>query len=443
MKKWNQTIKGIKIGFPLMLLLLGYGCGDMSGTIGSDSGQKEDKIVLSPTLCYKNLCPAYYYYFPLPNGMPGFMPAPDTDGDGIPDNVETYLLEKYSPYFMFSTESNGRTEHFNPTDPIWYLEHSGFYGRSMATDPLLALELGYDITTNQKKVDDCIEPNTCHLGLTNYCCPSNDNVYGDPNLGWLTVPNGIEALGNVGLFGHVVPEWGIKAEIGANFAINLVSVLYYKIEYWQFFAWNDADQPLCVGNHQSDWTTVQLRYDPQADTIVDVHHYVHGKEIFYSMDSTTVRAIYNYPGWSYMEYRGLNYGKSFDEAGSDAQNNTLRMLQDSWDYHYIHPMVYIEYGAHEFWPTENGHVCQAGKCSPRHDGGAYRFLTHSIPNLGEVESTNVPSDEAKIVLRFNGYWGCHGSSNHPPPGPPLHKSWAWPPGSPLKIQLDNNKVSFE
>jgi hypothetical protein len=38
MKNYKQTIKGIKIGFPLILLLLGNGCGDMSGTTENDTG---------------------------------------------------------------------------------------------------------------------------------------------------------------------------------------------------------------------------------------------------------------------------------------------------------------------------------------------------------------------------------------------------------------------
>ena len=51
----------------------------------------------------------------------------DLDGDGIDDYEEDYLLNKFRPYYLFSMEGsdgNGAQEHYNPTDPCWYIMQS-------------------------------------------------------------------------------------------------------------------------------------------------------------------------------------------------------------------------------------------------------------------------------------------------------------------------------
>jgi hypothetical protein len=268
------------------------------------------------------------------------------------------------------------------------------------------------------------------------------------------------------------------------------------IEYWQFFAWNDSDQSLSIGDHQGDWCTISLQYDPERDQIAQVTHYAHGKPIQFNLESELVDHrlygdilpipyFYFNEGWgNYVEYRGVNYGYSFDGFvdGSDClaitdglfsnnqdcryHDNTVRFYQDLSSGQYTHPVVYLEWGAHEFWPTGSGHVSMTiclkdlaewysigwflltgtppivcvTKDSPKHGGddSEKRYLTKSVPNLGEVESENMPSDEAKLILRFNGRWGDYGKENDPPPGPALHESWRWPMGSPLRSRIPDS-----
>jgi hypothetical protein len=111
-----------------------------------------------------------------------------------------------------------------------------------------------------------------------------------------------------------------------------------------------------------------------------------------------------------------------------AQNNLLYLRKDVSTGAFTHPVVYVEYGGHEFWPS--AHWGFGG--APKHGGdGQYAYQTVNAPNLGEVEH---PIGEiARILLRYNGYWGTYNKYNDNPPGPALHKAWNWPtialPGS--------------
>jgi hypothetical protein len=98
-------------------------------------------------------------------------------------------------------------------------------------------------------------------------------------------------------------------------------------------------------------------------------------------------------------------------------------------------VVYIEYGTHEYWPSEKWSY----EYVPKHGGDSYKYLTANPQNLGEVEHPRI--NEAEIILRFNGYWGAYGNHNDPPPGPALHKTWVWPATSTLRCIIPDK--SFE
>jgi hypothetical protein len=115
------------------------------------------------------------------------------------------------------------------------------------------------------------------------------------------------------------------------------------------------------------------------------------------------------------------------------------MFQDPNTGAFTHPIVYIERGAHEFWPTDLGRVNTiiGGQKyhSPSHDGDGDSFLTNTPINLGEVEAPMSVQGEAPLVLRFNGYWGAFSRETDPPFGPPLHGNWTWPADSSVSWQL--------
>lgn len=428
--------------------------------------------------CYKGLCPTNYYYIPMPDGAGIVMPAPDSDGDGVPDNVEDYLLQRYSPYYLFSTESHGRVEDNNPTDPMIYVMQSQFCVNGYCTkydntspdgslNPMkIVRELGYDINKNPKRVGNGFDPwNGTYEYCTGGSSPGGGGGSGDP--GGVSNPinvrsadiqescvNGrkgeqnwdlIKIKGNIGLFGHVVPFPCYPPPFACYKG-------YYKIEYWQFFGINDADQEYGVANHEGDWTTIQLVVhindlsdnNPADELIESVTHFMHGDWVIFNVPDATEAIVtahrenvYGSIDIRYLEYRGINHAEYPDGIRGRVSEDRVRFFPDPWDGKYTHPIVYIEWGAHEFWPTEVGNICILVACSPAHNGDDLyrRYLTKDIPNLGEVESKNMPSDEVELILKFNGNWGAEGPEV-PPPGPALHKSWMWPEGSKLRSLVE-------
>jgi hypothetical protein len=107
------------------------------------------------------------------------------------------------------------------------------------------------------------------------------------------------------------------------------------------------------------------------------------------------------------------------------------LFQDPATNRFAHPVVYIEHGTHELFPSPDWNYYAA----PNHNGGSYNFLTNTPPNLGEVEHPLNEDPAALIILRFNGYWGTYCKANCSPPGPPLHANWAWPASSSIKWLL--------
>ena len=119
-----------------------------------------------------------------------------------------------------------------------------------------------------------------------------------------------------------------------------------------------------------------------------------------------------------------------------AQNNIVRFKQDPVTLQFTHPVVYIEYGAHEFYPTEYWKFLLA----PNHDGTdiQHSYFCAVPPNLGEVEHPLLEYEGATLIMQFSGYWGAFSSlKNKPGPGPSLHAQWTYPASSSIGWQLHN------
>jgi hypothetical protein len=58
---------------------------------------------------------------------------------------------------------------------------------------------------------------------------------------------------------------------------------YYKIEYWQFFGYNGVGKPFDIGDHEGDWTTVEVVVDASTLQIIQVHHFFHGHIAAYDL----------------------------------------------------------------------------------------------------------------------------------------------------------------
>lgn len=378
----------------------------------------------------------------------------DSDCDGLPDTLEGKLLEKFRPYFKFSKDKGGSNDDDNrPADVIWYVKNcevisdaSGWTMRLNSNEcafnpekiiqiPIPEIDPNFDygptdITLNPRRTKN-------HLTVPEN---SRDQVWGGAS--W----DEILTKGNVGFYGHVVPVY-LKDNLEKQ---------YFKIEYWLFCPFNN-DHAGGGGNHEGDWMTVQLIYDPDAahltsdkvpgailqdnekvfpsQNIYSVIHYAHGDKTEFVMGQASAFENINDNVTTYL--------------GLGTPDIQVMFFQDPETKAWCHPVVYIEYGSHEFWPTKGGSKLFA----PNHDGNSFSFLTTTPPNVGEVETpVKKETDAARLILRFNGSWGKYNIFNSPPSGPVLHYGWSWLPniddpgdpnyrGNTTRIHIPND--SFE
>ena len=396
----------------------------------------------------------------------------DKDQDGIPDKLEEKLLRRFRPYYKFSQFKSMDidtgipiiiSENYRPCDAIWQIRYAdlrdgdwtdyepdpdiietcGASPYYLLDPPSQLLTCVCDETNLMKPhkpqnflegLEHMVNKDKVFFGKTNYFLNIDDDKRSGPS--WE------EAIANApGLYGHVVPERDTERD----------SKLY-KIEYWQYFGYSGMDVP--GGDHEGDWCTVQLWYDPTAKKLVKTSHYAHGYEM--TFDLTKAGQPFNLviDNTNMVEYRGSNYDTSewdlrsskkkvpispfFSISGHPITNptptvdNAVRFYIDGEGNEHV--VVYIERDSHEFWPTEYGEVPLVNE----HNGKGPSYLTAYNPerplNLGEVE--NPLSADAKIILQYSGYWGCyHHIKNFPPPGPPLHQEWTWPAASELRPKI--------
>ncbi|GAB4049861.1 hypothetical protein [Spirosoma litoris] len=375
----------------------------------------------------------------------------DQDQDGIDDNLEHQLLERFRPFYLFSND--GGDENFRPADALWYLNQSVLLASgdedSKTIVPREQLAAGILAVNDKFGSSDILK----NRALTNYHINPLGKVNGVDNPGRHGNTWGVVlANKNVGLYGHVTPV-KLTDPFGYDFhhsyGGDAQGQPYYKIEYWQLFGYNSANKPFDIGDHEGDWTSVQLLYDPRNKQIVSVFHFAHGILFRFDMTPQNVAKIGTIADVSfgiYREFQGVNYSTaSLDLAhlGSKAdivrnedqiakaQNNLVRLFRDPQTTEFTHPAVYIENGTHEFFPSENWKFFGA----PNHNGKSYHYLTATPPNLGEVEHPLSEFPGANIVLRYNGYWGAYSRDNSPPQGPALHQNWLWPATSSIRWLL--------
>jgi len=391
----------------------------------------------------------------------------DLDKDGLRDQVESNLLNRFRPYFLFSKDYVGdeyTSEHYNPADICWYIARSQLLlclevGGIMYFDEHGTTAFGNDILMRDPAnillaAFEADDPYYASSDITKN--PIHTNYTINPLQDWGDGGNPgrhgeswdvILQRRNVGLYGHVVradtnySRWMIQGLVPAAYK-------YVKIEYWQFFGYNNANQTLDVGDHEGDWETVQLLYDPGSDRIVSVFHYAHGEEMRFDIDSatpTTDPVIVPVLGvwFPTRVFVGPNAGQSFDQAGPSASNNMLYVCMDPDTGEFSHPVVYIEYGTHGFWPTMLGVWRESAAWgliqgeAPNHLGLDWNhcYLTRDVPNLGEVGHPLAEVEGAAIVLHYNGFWGTYCQYNSPPPGPTLHTEWTYPANDPIRAAI--------
>lgn len=320
----------------------------------------------------------------------------DTDCDGLPDHVERVLLDRFRPYYRFSID--GGPDKYHPTDALWFVKNSALLD-AQDTGSLVILNFG-QLTDNPEHLLDIYssvwgwtDRTRGPAAITQFqLLIAEDKKTGEPDF------EKIKANAT-GLYGHVT-------------SINIPGMNKgYKIEYWQFYAFNDA--PVEQYRHQGDWENVQLVVADDQQTIIQVIHEVHGKSISFTLAKSTGKKQLADGGF---EFKGPKFGTLFwgPSGISRAQNSVLRLY--CYQGSCTHPEVYIEHSGHASWPVDYMGWVGARK----HNGLGESYLVAAPCNLGEVNAPDPSCLGSDIILHYNGHWGALGDN---PEGPTLKGSW--------------------
>jgi len=351
----------------------------------------------------------------------------DLDKDGIADAVEEMLIRRYRPFYKFSRNEAGADEAFRPSNPLLEVQSAQlrtyFADDNGTTAPLSGCGRASD-----SHLDPPEQLFTCRNDTSfvtspvksTYCLNFDNARY--TGASWADVMNKA-----TGLYGHVT-----QTKLGTHDA--------YKIEYWQFFAFNNQDLSVLgvdtFGDHEGDWTGVVVWFDRQLGRLAKVEYMMHGKTATFTIPqtpSTCRNCTVDVKGSAF----DPNPGNLLEDA-SGYTNNAAQFFID--DRGYKHVSVYIERGGHEMWPGAWGHAAQkVGFVSfglNPHNGEGPSYLVPDIQdrlfNLGELDHPLTRA--AKPILWFNGMWGCTntkelsilGPVRRSPVGPALHCAWNRP-----------------
>jgi hypothetical protein len=402
-----------------------------------------------------------------PTGATNCMPQLDRDGDGIADSVEASLIERFSPLLRFTVEKDGGSDKYHPMDMIEYIRHSDLV---VHNDPAQIVVPNSILQTHPEKVvggtinvlvdyenNKCVQGSLRQVaaiqGQLDKHSDNNPDV-GTYDLGaeWSVV----DSQKHVGMYAHVSPFMPGSAADLTHFPTiarqqdNGQPVIppsayeticktdrCFKLEYYQFFGFNQAWADLGYGNHQADLAILTEVYDATHDEILAVSHWAHGIEMRYDLKSPKSLCTVDLDKISGEENtcRGENNkfsdfnilsvnlvaGKSHQDEPQKAQNNQLSLAQDPTTNKFTHPVVFVEAGSHEFWPSSKW----GAQYAPSHAGNDSfnHYIAQNIPNLGEIE--HPLSQDAQTILWYNGFWGNWNKSNDVSPGPQFHASWNW------------------
>lgn len=416
-------------------------------------------------------------------------PVASISPNGLTAAQRQKLMVDYAPLFLYSFD-HGSDEQYAPIDVLSFIKASTLQSSvanvanlpnaTLNTTPLAILDPAPSTAPKAGTITSAQPTLPAEL----YVTPMPNTVqHGAP---WADVMSSRNP--NVGLYGHVTlldlehfqsdADPTLPQRFAARYGCAVGAACpaqIIKIEYWQFFGYSHDYQGLLDGSidpdtdHTGDWCTVQVYVDaswwlsPQPDkAILAVYHYLHGIQVGFDMAQAGAPAKLTVPAraaadkgstYSAQEFHGPNHGKqvqfpiehfgiSFPVAPdkateeANAQNNILQLAAQTLpgaSVSYQHPVVYAEWGGHEFWPSPGWSYEGASK----HNGtGQYSYfgssptdltidITVDLDRFDPMASVGGHPDVA-LVTTFAGYWGEKGGGG-PPQGPPLHTQWYWNP----------------
>jgi hypothetical protein len=358
--------------------------------------------------------------------------ATDRDGDGIDDITEEDLIRRYRPLYKFSTD-DGEDEDRRPADPLEELENAQLKWLSKPGDGV------------SDPIAGCGRRGDAHLDppASLYTCERGASLNVSRATSSLCLNLADSRYEGVSFAEAKANATGFSAHV-ANDTVNGHPA--YKVEYWQFFAFNNQDIHILglgsYGDHEGDWTGVQVWFDRREQRVAQVLYLIHGKSIMFHLPRETTPTCRNCSVSVKGTHFNPNVGNFLDDAARPAyDDNQAELFVDAAGYKHV--TVYIERGGHEFWPGAWGHAeRKAGPLTFHlnpHNGEGTSYLVPDVKtrpfNLGEVDKPM--TDTANLVLSFNGHWGCTNDSSlgdsvrTSPVGPAAHCSWKWPNQGPI------------
>lgn len=313
------------------------------------------------------------------------------------------LAHRFRPYFKASIDAPlpfpNEAEPVRPCNWQWFVSHSNLMkdgdivltAQQLASNPARLIEpSGADIRKSPLTSPDYV------LKLSDFAYSS-----GEP---WeLVIHEGH------GIYAHV-------EEIDHN----LVNIEYSVL--WPFNLTTTG-----LGDHYGDLTTMTVIYDRSCDKLVRLTYVTHGAVI------QTFRITYP-SRIQFVALKGLDvYDNQITVEAAQLLISNADQRQDGPWWHspcnpasvylakdpvssrYEHPVVYVEWGAHEFWPAPCGSVDTA----PNHNGDGLSFLPDVVQVLGTLDA---PEPAHAPFMYYNGKLGDD------PQALLLHRTFYWPEG---------------
>ena len=314
------------------------------------------------------------------------------------------LANRFRPYLKFSVYRN-MDEQFKPCSWPWFYKNSVLkFNNQVVADEINMVNLPRFSNSRAYDLNDSL----LRLSLV----PKNDKIF----------------------FGEDWPE--ILQGNGIYAHVSVIDSVYLNIEYWILYAFNKSTRKKL--DHIGDLTAIQLLYNRVADRISYISFSIHGKVIeqfdagaFLKSEIVTLtgkNALTGLVSLACFERKTIDRKKILQNGPFwyGKSENVLYFARDSLSMHYEHPVVFIEWGAHEPWPNQEGSVWFA----PGHNGAGYSFLPGNVALLAEPDST---------FTRFAGILGTDPVS--------ISRHRFWYPGEkdimiPDKIKSDRNPYQY-
>lgn len=319
--------------------------------------------------------------------------AEDLDSDGIPDEFEDQLLQRFAPVIKTDQVQTTPSEfRAIPVSASWFAQHTDLITRGFLPVTVLA---------NPTPESLLIHTIVNREATSNLLLKFRDEgwKWGDSTTDPTSWPDAIAR--RRGVYGRVWRPWP------GNYP-NL-----YSVQYFMLFTWNESGDCDILNDFRHDGDIMCVDYCVDANaaggaTIVHGIYHVHGKQVFATRD------IINF------------------ENG--------------------HPVVFLERGANEPWPNAGmdgmagwpqsdgfalsslicGSVLAESCCVREHRGLGTTYPTANIPNIGEAPWPDGASAESRayfplgtldnqLFLQYPGSWGRSGG----PPSGPAFQSKMW------------------